>query len=123
MKLALRELDELWREAWTLYNRHRPGQGRDDRGVKAMLLMDLLRISSEKNRLLLPTDAKNLALMEPRQAGIQIQRLTFDEQLQRGCEELENNEGLWRSEGLNPEDYPGNAKNIHREELARYRSP
>jgi hypothetical protein len=99
LKLALRELDELWREAWTLY--HRPAREKgDDRGIKAMLLMDLLRISAEKNHLLLPTDAKNLALMEPKRPGLRIERLTFDEQLARGVEEVENNEGLRRSEGL-----------------------
>ena len=57
LKLALLELDELWREAWTLY--HRPARdSRDDRPIKAMLLTDLLRISAEKNRLLIPTNAK-----------------------------------------------------------------
>jgi len=104
LRLALLELEELWREAWTLY--HRPTrEGRDDRQVKAMLIMDLLRISAEKNRLLIPADAKNRALLEPRPtAGIAIERLTFEEQLARGVEELENNEGLARSEGLDPDD-------------------
>ena len=104
LKLALRELDELWREAWTLYHRP-PREGSDDRGVKAMLLMDLLHISTEKNRLLLPTDAKNRALLEPKRTPIGIERLTFEEQLARGVEELKNNEGLRRAEGLvDPED-------------------
>jgi len=104
LKLALRELDELWREAWTLY--HRPARSdRDDRGIKAMLLMDLLHISAEKNHLLLPTDAKTLSRMEPTRAPVRIERLTFDEQLERETEELRNNEGLRRAEGLvDPED-------------------
>jgi hypothetical protein len=107
LKLALLELEELWREAWTLYRQ--PGQGdRDDRGVKAMLLMDLLRISAEKNRLLLPTDAKAMALMEPKRAPIGIERLTYDEQIAREVEKLENNEGLARSEGLDPDEWKSN---------------
>ena len=36
--------------------------------------------------------------------GIRIERLTFEEQLARGVEELDNNEGLARSEGLHPPD-------------------
>ena len=104
LKLALLELDELWREAWVLYHRP-PGEGGDDRGVKAMLLMDLSRISAEKNHLLLPTDAKNLSRMESTRAPVRIERLTFDEQLERETEELRVNEGLRRSEGLDdPED-------------------
>lgn len=103
LKLALLELDELWRETWTLY--HRPArEGGDDRGVKAMLLMNLLRISAEKNRLLLPSDAKNLALPQPNRVPLQVERLTFEEQLEREVEKLKNDEGLARSEGLNPDD-------------------
>jgi transcriptional antiterminator len=103
LKLALLELDELWREGWLLY--HRPARREsDDRGIKAMLLMDLLHISAEKNRLLIPTDAKNLAILEPRKPGIMIERLTFEEQMARGVDELKNNEGLRRSEGILDDD-------------------
>ena len=141
LKLALLELDELWREAWTLY--HRPAQQiqtkqgiatLDDRSIKAMLIMDLLRISAEKNRLLIPTNAKDLehkgsqevdgmrlaveiieslplrskeeivAELRRQVKGVRIERLTFEEQLARGVEELESNEGLARSEGLDPDD-------------------
>jgi hypothetical protein len=129
LKLALMELDELWREAWALY--HRPSrESRDDRTVKAMVIMDLLRISAEKNRLLIPTNAKDLEhgrtqevdgmrlaveIIESLPAkskdeivkhlkamvkGGRIERLSFEEQLERGVEELRNNEGLRRSEGL-----------------------
>jgi hypothetical protein len=109
LKLALMELDELWREAWTLY--HRPAarvlnkKGEtvqlDDRAIKSMLITDLLRISAEKNRLLIPTDAKNRALLEPKATGgVAIERLTFEEQLARRVERLRNDEGLRRSEGL-----------------------
>lgn len=113
LKLALMELDELWREAWLLYHRPAPQalskSGEriqlNDRGLKAMLIMDLLHISTEKNRLLIPTDAKNHALLEPRHtSGIEIERLTFEEQLGREVDRLESDEGLLRSEGINPDD-------------------
>ena len=133
LKLALRELEELWREAWTLY--HRPArEGREDRPIKAMLLTDLLRISAEKNRLLIPTNAKELehkgsqevdgvrlaveiieslpirskeeivAELRRQVKGVRIERLTFEEQLARRVERLKNDPGLARSEGLKEED-------------------
>jgi AraC-like DNA-binding protein len=91
LKLALMELDELWREAWTLYHRP-PRESRDDRSVKAMLIMDLLRISAEKNRLLLPMGAKSLesgtVRLEPLTfEGVRIQTAAdVDELVRRGGE-------------------------------------
>jgi transposase-like protein len=133
LKLALMELDELWREAWILY--HRPSQERrDDRSVKAMLIMDLMRISAEKNRLLIPTNAKDtegartqeidgvrlaaeiietlpvkskdeiIRHLRSTVKGGRIERPSFDEQLAREVEELRNNEELRRMEGLEPDD-------------------
>ena len=141
LKLALRELEELWREAWTLY--HRPAQQiqtkqgiatLDDRPIKAMLLTDLLRISAEKNRLLIPTNAKEteqkgarevdglrlaveiieslpgrtqqeiIAYLRSQLKGVRIERLTFEEQLARGVERLKNDPGLARAEGI-PEEF------------------
>jgi len=52
-KLALAELDILWREGCSLYFRQSKDI-KDDRMVKLAILNGLLRISTEKNRLILP---------------------------------------------------------------------
>lgn len=102
-----------------------------------MLLLDLLRISNEKNQLLIPTGAKEIeqkgsqevdgmrlaveiieslplktkeeiiAELRRQVKGGRIERLTFEEQLAAGVEELKNNEGLRRSEGLLDDDFEG----------------
>jgi transposase len=67
-RLALAELDEIWRELWVLY--HRPPrdvskrQGNemvfvkeDDRPIKTSILLALARVSDEKNRLILQVSA------------------------------------------------------------------
>lgn len=62
-RLALAELDEIWRELWVLYHRAprdipRQQDGKivmtreDDRPIKTTLLMALMRVSDEKNRLI-----------------------------------------------------------------------
>jgi AraC-like DNA-binding protein len=65
VKLALAELDEIWREAWVLY--HRPPREipvkhgketlmrkEDDRSIKLTALDRLTHIAAEKNRLVFP---------------------------------------------------------------------
>lgn len=60
-KLALAELDEIWREYWTLYHRaprENLGHGNemrmtkeDDRPIKVVILAHLAKVSDLKNRL------------------------------------------------------------------------
>jgi hypothetical protein len=111
---CMAELDEEWREAWILYHRP-PGKdvGRrgevvilDDRPIKTLLLGRVHEVIVERARIsgFYSPKVQEQIIMEQSPAGqrIILQRLTFEEQLQRGVEELENNEGLARSEGLLP---------------------
>jgi len=111
---CMAELDEEWKEAWILYHRP-PGKdvGRrgevvtlDDRPIKTLLLARVHDVIVERARISGFYSPKVLEqiILEQTPAGqrIILQRLTFEEQLQRGVEELRNNEGLARSEGLLP---------------------
>lgn len=50
VKLALAELDEIWREAWILY--HRPAREGENETLRKLQALDrLTRIAAEKNRL------------------------------------------------------------------------
>jgi len=110
LQRAFAELNEEYREAWTLYHRApMPSQkDDDDRLIKALLIDRVHRVVLARCKLagLFSTTAINRITMVETAAGrgIRIERLTFDEQTNLGVEELENNEGLRRSEGLNPAD-------------------
>jgi hypothetical protein len=78
-RLALAELEEIWRELWTLYHRAprdipRQQDGKivmtreDDRPIKATLLMALMRVSGEKNYLVFQIPAP------PAQPNVQSSR-------------------------------------------------
>jgi hypothetical protein len=55
LKLALAELDVIWREGWSLYFRApKDIAAKDDRWVKLAILNGLVRVSIEKNRLVFP---------------------------------------------------------------------
>jgi hypothetical protein len=108
---AFAELEELWREAWGLYSRSpqeietKKGPVKlDDRGIKTLLLRELRGIVHERAQMLgyfTPKVLERITMIETASGrGIQIERIPFEEQLKRGADELRNNEGLARSEGI-----------------------
>ena len=75
-KLALAELEEVWRELWTLYKRPpreipREQNGtvimtkEDDRPIKTALLMALMKVSEAKNRLIFQTPTPPIQTSPP----------------------------------------------------------
>lgn len=106
-------LEEEYREAWVLY--HRParltkkGELEDDRLVKALLLDRVHRVNVEEARLAgyySPKVLERITAFETQAGrGIRIERIPFDEQLRLGVEELEQNEGLARSQGITSETF------------------
>jgi hypothetical protein len=111
LKKAFAELEELWREAWGLYSRSpqeietKKGPVKlDDRGIKTLLLRELRGIVHERAQMLgyfTPKVLERITMIETASGrGIQIERIPFEEQLKRGADELRNNEGLARSEGI-----------------------
>ena len=111
LKKAFMELEELWREAWGLYSRPpvqietKKGPVKlDDRGIKTLLLRELRGIVHERAQMLgyfTPKVLERITMIETATSrGIQIERIPFEEQLKRGVEELKNNEGLARSQGI-----------------------
>jgi DNA-binding CsgD family transcriptional regulator len=106
IQLAFLELKEQWREGWTLYHRKNPKEGADDRLIRALILDRLHRITVTRSRLagfFSPKVLERITMLETSQArGMRIERIPYDEQLKRGVEDLRNNEGLARSEGLIP---------------------
>jgi hypothetical protein len=117
LKKAFAELEELWREAWGLYSRPqveietKKGLIKlDDRGIKTLLLRELRGIVHERAQMLgyfTPKVLERITLMETVTGrGIQIERIPWDEQLRRGTEELKNNEGLARSQGITDQTLP-----------------
>jgi AraC-like DNA-binding protein len=75
-KLALAELDEIWRELWTLYHRA-PRENpvkhgnemrmtkEDDRPIKVIILAHLAKVSDLKNRLIFQISAPPVAQNGP----------------------------------------------------------
>lgn len=113
LQRAYAEIGELWREGWVLFHRPQPeimtkdGPVKiDDRHVKTLILRELLHMIHGRSRLAgfySPKVLERIFMLETAQGrGIRIERLTFDEQLRLGVEELRHNEGLARSEGLLP---------------------
>lgn len=112
LRRAFMELGEEWRESWILYHRAKEKVTREDGTViqlddtfrKLAALDRVHRIIGERARLAgfySPKTLERYTMFETAAGrGIQIERLTFEEQLKRGVEELEHNEGLARSEGL-----------------------
>jgi hypothetical protein len=111
LQKAYAELNEEYREAWTLYHRS-PGPGQkdeDDRLIKALLIDRVHRVVLARCKLagfFSPKFVNRVTMVETSAGrGVQIERIPFDEQLARESEELRVNEGLRRSEGLvDPED-------------------
>ena len=114
---AFAELDQIWREGWTLYARAQPeivtkaGVIKvDDRMVKAVLLRELQKIVRQRSQLCgfySPKVMERITMIETATGrGIQIERIPFEEQLKRGVDELMNDEGLARSEGITAESLP-----------------
>ena len=112
---AFAELQEAWREAWILFHRPKDKQtvrlgGEnvqievDDSFRKMQALDHIRKITQLRCKLagyFAPKFVERITMLETIQGhGIQIERLTFEEQLSRGMEELQGNEGLRRSEGL-----------------------
>ena len=112
LNAAFVELGELWREAWAMYGRPQPEivakDGTviklDDRMVKTLILRELKNLVRERARICGFYSQKvmeRITMIETAAGrGIQIERIPFEEQLRRGAEELKNNEGLARSEGI-----------------------
>jgi hypothetical protein len=111
LQRAFAELDQEWREAWVLYQRPAAVMQTkngpvtlDDRVIKMMLLSRIHDVVKERSRLsgfYSPKVMERITMLETAQGrGFQLERFTFDEQLARETEELRNNEGLRRSEGL-----------------------
>jgi hypothetical protein len=115
---AFTELQQIWHEAWTLYARPQTEiptkDGKtikmDDRMVKTMLLRELKAMVTERARLCgfySPKVMERITMIETATGrGIQIERIPFEEQLKRGVDELRNNEGLARSEGIIDQAFP-----------------
>jgi hypothetical protein len=117
LKKAFAELEELWREAWGLYSRPqvqietKKGPIKlDDRGIKTLLLRELRGIVHERAQMLgyfTPKVLERITMIETATGrGIQIERIPFDERLKRGVDELKNNEGLARSQGITDQAFP-----------------
>jgi len=112
LQRAFAELEEEYREGWLLFHRATPeivteaGEKikLDDRLVKTMILARIHSVIVEKARLCgfySPKVMERITMIETATArGIQIERIPFEEQLKRGVDELRNNEGLARSEGI-----------------------
>jgi DNA-binding CsgD family transcriptional regulator len=112
LQRAFAELDEEWREAWALYERPQPKRltksGKailiDDSAIKAMILTRIHDVIVERARLCgfySPKVMERITMVESAAGrGIQIERIPWDEQLRHGVEELKNNEGLARSQGI-----------------------
>ena len=97
--------NELWRQGWVLFTRKPPlnekGTPADDRFIKLACLDRLIRVADAMDTLTgLRGKAADKTILLESKHPLRIERLTFEEQLQRGVEELENNEGLRRAEGL-----------------------
>jgi len=115
LNYAFSELLDLQHEAWLQYSKP-PVQimtkkgpiTLDDRPIKTSLLRELREITLAKSKLcgfFSQRAMERITLIETAQGrGIQIERIPWDDQLKRGVEELRNNEGLARSEGLLPPD-------------------
>jgi hypothetical protein len=110
LRKAFAELNEEWREAWMLYHRSPKVEQKsdDDRIIKALLIDRAHRVILARCRLagfFSPKVLERITMLETAAGrGIRIERIPWDEQLKRGVEELKNNEGLARSEGLLPPD-------------------
>lgn len=112
LQRAFAELDEEWREAWTLYARPQPKRSTkggktiliDDSAIKAMILARIHDVIVERARLCgfySPKVMERITMVETALGrGIQIERIPYDEKLRRDGEELKNDEGLARSEGI-----------------------
>src|SRR3972149_2962313 len=97
--------NELWRQGWVLFTRKPPlnekGTPADDRFIKLACLDRLIRVADAMDTLTgLRGKAADKTILLESKHPLRIERLTFEEQLQRGVEGLENNEGLRRAEGL-----------------------
>jgi hypothetical protein len=115
LHFAFSELLDLQHEAWLQYTRP-PVQmmtkkgpiALDDRGIKTGLLRELREITMAKSKLCGFFSSKameRITMVETATGrGLRIERITFDEQTKLGVDELENNEGLARAEGLHTAD-------------------
>ena len=107
LKWAIAEQDEVLRSLWVLFLRPCPGSSLDDRPVKTAILREIAAIVNQKTKLCGPYPQKMIEptnTTTPHDEGVQIEPPTFDEQLTKGVDELEKNEKLARSEGIEPED-------------------
>jgi hypothetical protein len=116
---AFVELEQEWNEAWIVYHRLRDKQQLktkdgvvevelDDSFRKLHALDRIHKVIELRCRLAGYFSAKvleRITMIETAAAhGLRIERITYEEQMKLGVEELENNEGLARSEGLRPSD-------------------
>lgn len=116
---AFAGLSEEWKEAWILF--HRPKEKRTfkvgkelvtvevDDSFRKLAALDRIHSVTELRCKLAgyfsPKVQERITMVETAAGrGLIIERLTYEEQMKLGVEELENNEGLARSEGLNPSD-------------------
>jgi hypothetical protein len=117
LKKAFAELEEVWRELWSLYARSpmtiESKRGKitvDDRGIKTLLLREIRSVVHERAQLLgyfTPKVMERITLMETAQArGVLIEKIPWEDQLRRGVEELKSDEGLARSQGITDQALP-----------------
>lgn len=112
LKRCFAELEQEYNEAWILYHQQLPAekesQPRDDRLMRLTALARVHAVIMARAQLagyFSPRVLERITMVETAAGrGIKIERLSFEDQTKLRVEELENNEGLARAEGLRPSD-------------------